>query len=384
METLIYPQARTISQARRSIKRLLLAAGLASAVAAPVWAAEPPDMVVNAAARDTATDRAVDPESVARANWRNAFIQYIPPPEGCGHASYPNFVWEKVDCKKMPPGRSTHRKMSDDQLDDAGIGGNDNVTAPPDLIGFTGKDYLVKTTGLIHSAIGSFQVHGVKSEYSSGLPFPGYIVGNDEYTIQLNTNNLETTSACQGGSSRCKVWQQFAYATGVYGPGTAALYMEYWLRNYGSSCPDGYHSDNNSNCYMNSNGTELPSYEISDLCNPVDCATMFAFIYNDTDYLFFAYGVDLYSVSGSDTVLNIASVWNKVEFNIFGDGNGETAVFNPGTSIDVNLELEDGTNYPPEILRTQSTTAESNNLNLGSRSTSSKNGGLYATFSESN
>src|ERR1700732_3864660 len=50
-----------------------------------------------------ATDGAIDPEAVARDNWRDFMTHNPESAEGCFHASYPNFLWEKADCKVAQP-----------------------------------------------------------------------------------------------------------------------------------------------------------------------------------------------------------------------------------------------------------------------------------------
>src|ERR1700689_1450677 len=79
---------------RSSIKRSLIAAGLAAAVAAPAWSAELPDVVAGQGAGTT-----VDADSAAPPQWKAVMKQNSTPGEGCFHTSYPNIAWEKVECK---------------------------------------------------------------------------------------------------------------------------------------------------------------------------------------------------------------------------------------------------------------------------------------------
>ena len=46
-----------------------------------------------------ATDGAIDPEAVARENWRDFMTHNPESAQGCFQASYPTYVWEKTDCK---------------------------------------------------------------------------------------------------------------------------------------------------------------------------------------------------------------------------------------------------------------------------------------------
>src|ERR1700730_17487056 len=58
-----------------------------------------------------ATVGAIDPEVVAHDNWRDFMTRNPESAEGCFQASYPNYLWEKTDCKvaqrRMHP---VHRK----------------------------------------------------------------------------------------------------------------------------------------------------------------------------------------------------------------------------------------------------------------------------------
>src|ERR1700722_13528215 len=70
---------------RSAVKRSLIAAGLAAAVASPAWSAELPDVVAGQSGGTT-----VDADSAARAQWKAVMKQNSTPGEGCFHASYPN------------------------------------------------------------------------------------------------------------------------------------------------------------------------------------------------------------------------------------------------------------------------------------------------------
>jgi hypothetical protein len=115
VSTILPPLLRAQSL-RGVLKHLLLSAGFATAVAGFARGTEPPSAVVSdapvaqavsssngpvSAAQDV--DVAVDSESAARAEWRTLMAHNPMPVSGCFHASYPNIVWEKVDCKTRPP-----------------------------------------------------------------------------------------------------------------------------------------------------------------------------------------------------------------------------------------------------------------------------------------
>jgi hypothetical protein len=385
MEMLNQPSAHSIGQLlssaasmqsrveslRSSIKGLLLAAGLAAAVAAPAWAAQSPDAVVSqgagtgsvVAAQDA--DAAVDPDSVAHANWRALMAQNPTPAEGCFHASYPDIVWQSVDCKiGQPRVRPTHAQPREDQVE---VTGNTN-------------DYVAEATGLITLAGGNFAPKGVTSEVGVGVAEYKYqgILGPNEYSIQLNTNARLTTSACAHHSG-CTVWQQFVYSPDFLVMGQAAVLMQYWLLGWGSSdCPVGWFKYA-ADCVTNSATTEAPDLPITDLGKMSLSATAMA---GADDEVIFSYGSDSYAVNAKDNVLDISSVWNKAEFNVVGNAGGSRADFNKGSSIAVTVVLLDGSTSAPKCVANDGTTGETNNLNLGSCAAFS--GIPYIKFTESN
>jgi hypothetical protein len=334
---------------------MLFVAGLATAVAAPAWASELPDAAVNAGAGHAATDRAVDAESVARANWRSLMAHNSTPAAGCFHASYPNIVWEKVACKTgQPRVHPVHAKLRDDEAEVTGglLNGNNN-------------DYAAKATGLITEAFGSFAISGVTAEDGVAEFYIGNVpqgsLGPNEYSIQLNTNGLSTTSACSGHSS-CRVWQQFVYATDYLGLGDAAeVFMQYWLINWDATCPAGWNTSG-PDCWANGPLTPAPNVPITDLGNVVFSGSATP---GGTDTVSFTYESEAYSASFGDFVLDISSVWNRAEFNVVGSGGGSRAEFNFGSSITVSLYLSDGSTSKPTCLVNAGTTGESNNLDAG-------------------
>ena len=58
------------------------------------------------------------------------------------------------------------------------------------------------------------------------------------------------------------------------------------------------------------------------------------------------------------------------KFNVVGNSGGSEAPFNSGSSILVNLAVDDGTGNAPTCLSGSGTTGETNHLNLGACSTS--------------
>jgi hypothetical protein len=298
--------------------------------------------------------QAADADAASRDDWRAAISQNIDLGEGCYQVSYPDIVWLQVDCKELHPRvRTVARKPGVGQ-----VAGN-------------GDDYVAQSGGLTSGALGSFPtVTGVKSEKSVGVPEygDGGILGSNEYSLQLNTNFTGTTAACAGHDG-CVVWQQFIYATDYAVEGEAAVFMQYWLINWGdAACPGGFGSDGEGDCYGNSNYVSAPDVKPTSLGNLSLSGAAKA---GGNDTVVFTDGSTAYRVSGSDTVLDISQVWHQSEFNVVGDAGGSRADFNKPVSIAVKVALTDGTTSAPTCVANAGTTGESNNLNLGTCSTAS-------------
>jgi hypothetical protein len=336
---------RTLHHSKKLINPMLIAAGVAAAIAAPAFAGIDS---ISRTAGPTAGPK-TDAESVAHVQWRDALKQNPERTEGCFRATYPNIVWERVQCRTDEP--RYHPVHAPRGSDDPEVTGN-------------GNDYVAYAKGLITAAGGDAEIWGVTSEQSVGAG----IVGPNEYSLQLNTNDRMSTSACAGHSG-CTVWQQFVYATDYFiSPAhTAGLFMQYWLVNYGR-CPTGWHQDGND-CYKNSAVVEVPDYPIAGQPGEILAGLSANVTPGGTDSVTFTFTTpsveEAYSVSGKDSVLDIAEIWNKVEFNVLGDAGGSEAVFNSGTSIAVNISLYDGTDAAPTCLANAGTTTETNNLSLG-------------------
>jgi hypothetical protein len=306
-----------------------------------------------------------DPDAAAHDAWF-AVVSNIDMGEGCFQASYPDTEWRPVECKVLHP--RVHPVLRK-----PGSG----------MVAGNGNDYVAQSSGLTSAALGSFPtVTGVESEKSVGVAEygGGGILGANEYSLQLNTNFTGTTAACKSHSG-CLVWQQFIYATDYAVKGEAAVFMQYWLINWGSSaCPSGFGSDGEGDCYGNSSYVSAPDVKPTSL-GSLSLSGTTASGGNDT--VKFTDGTTAYSVSGKDSVLDISQVWKQSEFNVVGDAGGSRADFNEPVSITVKVALTDGSSSAPTCVADDGTTGESNNLNLGSCSTASGSS-PYIQFVESN
>lgn len=347
-----------MSSGRQGFRYLALtcvAAGLTGAFAvSPVLAGEP-----------AATS--VDPEAVARENWRSFMTQNPASEDGCFQAAYPSYLWEKVQCKvaEHPRFHPVARKFQ-----------NLEVTG-------NGNDFVAQATGLISKALGTFPtVTGVTSERSVGVAAfgGGGILGPNEFSLQINSNFTGTTAACQGHSG-CTVWQQYVYAPDFAVQGEAAVFIESWLINFGSlNCPGGFESDGAGDCVINSAFTAAPDEPITALGKLTLSGSATS---GGNDVVVFSNGTTAFSLSAKDSVVDIAQVWTQAEFNVVGNAGGSRANFNRGSSVTVKLALTDGSSSAPTCIANDGTTGETNNLNLHTCSTA---GGSTPSiqFTESN
>jgi hypothetical protein len=298
------------------------------------------------------TDGAVDTaDAAARDFWRANMARNPSSAEGCFHAAYPSFVWERVDCKSGQPRVHPYPRSATSEAED--VTGN-------------GHDYVAKASGLITETLGLFaSVTGVTSEKSVGVAIfgGGGILGPNEYSLQLNSNANKTTSACAHHSG-CKVWQQFLYSTDYLTVGEAEVYIQYWLIGWGSSaCPSvAWISDGAGDCYKNSAYVAAPDMPITELGSLTLSGASAA---GGNDTVTFNNGAEAYSVTAKDSVLHLGSVWTESEFNVVGDAGGSRADFNKGTSVTVNVVVADGSSSAPKCVANAGTTGETNNLNLG-------------------
>jgi hypothetical protein len=319
----------------RNVARTALAASLISALA--LWSSP-----IVAAADDA--------QAQAQQSWREAMVRTDVPAEGCFYASYPSSTWTKVGCGVAP-----------------------NLPYPPrsSSIGQTvgdGADYAVEIPGLMTRNIGFFpDMSGVKSEKDGSIP--------NSYSLQLNSNFM-TTAACK--IKGCITWQQFVYSSGSH-----AAFMQYWEINHGHPCASGWIVAGATDCYKNSAAAAVPLLPIKDLTK---LEVSGAAVKGGLDTMIFSNGTTAYSVSGKDSVVDLATDWHQSEFNVIGDCCASQAVFNKGSTLQVDIEIINGTTAAPHCIANAGTTGETNNLNLKSCATFPKTGSLGPSleFVESN
>lgn len=327
-------------------------------------------------------------EAQAQKTWRETIRTIPPPAEGCYQASYPDPVWTKVNCVQAPhPTRVLKNGMTPNVSP---------LTNTPQTINGH-NDYFLNTTGTISQAIGSFPtVQGVTSETGNtgGQSVPNW------YLLQLNTNTSSAPPACENYTG-CFSWQQFMLSSN-YVPqdssqpvGESEVFIQQWLENYGDSsngCPNGWEQDGQYpggpgwECFKNSGATVVSNSPIP-ITNLASLQLTGNASINGTDTAIVTYGSNAYSSSTPDSNTGIANSWNQAEFNVLGNYEGSEATFNTGSSITVNLAIqEDGNTSMPTCKQGSSwwATTESNSLNLLSSCTVSGGSMPSIQFTESN
>ena len=302
----------------RRIAPIAIVAALSAAACVPAFAQTVEPQVATVSA-----------EALMQENWRETIARTSVPHEGCFQAEFPSAVWVEASCTVAP----------DKVYVPHGHGG-------PQTVG-NGVDYAASVTNLISSAVGTFPtVTGVTSERDGS---------SNVYSIQLNSNFM-STAACNGHSG-CLAWEQF-----VYSSQETAAFMQYWLIDYGNSCPSGWNAYSGS-CYKNSAAVSVPQQAISTLAQLKMSATAVA---GGNDTLVFTTPTRAYSTTGKDSVTYLATAWKQAEFNIIGDGGGSKATFNTGSNITVKVAVSHGSTAAPTCASNAGTTGETNNLTLGS------------------
>jgi hypothetical protein len=291
-------------------------------------------------------------EARLTAAWRAAITGAAVPGQGCFTAEYPSTVWVRVACTKAPPGPFLP------------------AHGPRGYVVGNGNDHAAETSTPISSAVGSFpSIKGLKQENNEGAA--------DTYSLQLNSSYY-VSPVCQGAQdpSECRGWMQYVYSNNS--PGSGAAFMEIWLINYGSNCPAGW-GPYATDCYYNSDAVNVPNQKLGALG---DIKLSGATVSGGNDTVKITTSKKAYAVTMPDSMIDLAGNWNTAEYNLFGDGGGSEAVFNPGTKIRVKLQLQDGSTDAPTCI-TDGFTLESNNLGLNTcKAAGGKNPSI--TFSESN
>ena len=136
--------------------------------------------------------------------------------------------------------------------------------------------------------------------------------------------------------------------------------MQYWLLDWGTTCPAGWHTYS-SDCYTNSPANTYGSLPANGLGN-IKFVGQASSGGNDQVTLSSTTG-GASSASNSDSVLDLAAVWNTTEWGVFGDAGGAKANFGTDSTIEAQTTFQATSSSAPTCV-SEGFTAETNNLDL--------------------
>lgn len=169
--------------------------------------------------------------------WHRVMAQVPHAAVGCFIASYPDTAWSPVTCI---PG-SQHPFLLLPKVE--GSRRNEAVG--------NGTDFSAQvSSGTISQAVGKFPVVTNVTNETDGSA--------NVFSLQLNTQFFNTSSC--NGVSGCRGWQQFIYSTTTIG----GAFMQYWLINFGATCPAGWIASGGS-CFRNSSIVPVPAQSVAAL-----------------------------------------------------------------------------------------------------------------------
>jgi hypothetical protein len=332
------------------------------------------------------------PTKAALASWHTTILETRPKKLGCFVVTYPGNQWHQETCRTPPHKAYPPRHGRTTSLTQ--VGGN-------------GIDFTPVVTGHISEAEGSFDtVTGVTSECTVACPGgtcpanPTCPTSTSQYSLQLNTEFFTTTTCGTPGNPGCLGWEQF-----VYEGGGGSGFIQYWLVNFGptgTACPtprgancalggvwsDGWcpfpTSVGTVDCAINAvNGAGSTATAITSL-GTLKVTGSAAVTAGTTDAITVTEGSTAHSANGNNYFPDLATQWQQAEFNVFGDGSGDQAVFNSGATVNIRTGVTSGTSAGPGC-NIASFTAESNNLTLGNTPPAAVKGSMPALlFWESN
>ena len=322
---------------------LLVVAGLVSGFLSVTASAQQPKKPAAAApsSQPTAQPQALSPEErQKRQEWQRSMSQSPMPKKGCFNSSYPSLEWHEVPCGQPP------------KFPNPPAGG-----PRPNIVG-GGNDISAVVSGPnISSVIGSFDSVTPATVTVSG-PFGGNPNAANAFTLQINSQFF-STPACNGVAG-CLGWQQFIYSQNQCGG--PCVFMQYWLINFGPSCPAGqpWIQRGNNNCFFNSASAPAPAVTAAQLQG----TTLTGTAAGGTDTVVLTSAGGTATAVAAPSVVSLELQWNTAEFNIFGDCCSAQANFSAGTTVVTRTRVINGGTAAPACV-TQGFTGETNNLSFG-------------------
>jgi hypothetical protein len=262
-----------------------------------------------------------------------------------------------------------------------GAGAGDEVATAP-------------ANGKISWAMGSFPfVSGVSSEGDSTY-------GTNGFSLQLNTNpwnyspsNGPSICASAANQNACQGWEQFEYQTFPEWPldSISQMQIQAWAINYGkSSCPSPWNSatvGGQKNCWRNIVVNSVsPILGATNVAHLIVGGRVSAGFESVILGVFGPSGLSLHVATSAD-VMNTQANWTQAEFNVFGAQNSSDALYNGGSTMQVQLvtDLRVPVATAPTCTPSTSFTGETNNLTIVPNSCCSLGGNTPGIqFTESN
>ena len=285
-----------------------------------------------------------------KAQWQADIAHVQEPGSGCFRASYPTLQWHATKCVTAPriPVMPAPRPRSARHGRPATVG--------------NGSDYSAQAiSGQISQATGTFQ------DVSPNITEQGYVNGKgsltaNAFSLQLNSQFFSGSPACSGSKNpaNCQAWQQFLYL--YQGSTTSSIYMQYWLINYDTTCPSGW-TASATDCFTNSPASQVTSLTAAQLA-AVQLSGSAKSGGNDSTSMALDSG-QAYSVTNSDSMLDLATFWDTTEWGVYGDGNSSEAFFGGNTTLQAQTAITTTSSSAPGCIA-EGFTAETNNLNLTS------------------
>jgi hypothetical protein len=282
------------------------------------------------------------------ASWQQAIHALPLSSSGCFTAAFPVLQWRSVTCQTAP---------------DVPFAPATSSSTPSTLstVG-NGVDYsALSSGGLLSSVTGSFPYVSPGITEKGVVPVTGDPKMHNTFSLQLNSSFFSGSPACSGASNptKCEGWQQFVETTSPSTQSQSELFMQYWLIDYGTTCPAGWFTYS-PDCYMNSATVPTSSLTAPGLAS-VSLEGSAAKGGNDIGTL--TTRTNAYAVTGSDSVVDLASSWSAAEFGVFGDGDYTAAKFGAGTTLRIETATNNETTLAPTCEK-EGFTGETNNLNL--------------------
>jgi len=354
-------------------------------------------------------------------NWAawHGYIAATPTPAaGCFEATYPNPVWQKIQCGAPARGHEmrSHTATTPQTA---------SCSGPP--CSGSGTEWVAQSCVLvggcstyIGSAIGSFPSVTTTGETDVCVgPAPYCTTGGqgaNSYGLQENTEGGNTAegfpvNSPYSNNAMVTGWEQFIYQSSPNTTPTSCtaalnscVWIEYWLLNYnGANCPStpggccslipappsGVWATDTPAPATGGDCVNNPSVVPAPYTPPTSLSSLtlgaFANLGGNDEAQLCVSGGSCYTFSNPANELNLYKQWRLAEFDVFGYINGSRAVFNPLTTITVLNTIKDQSGNviaPISPCPNNGQTGETNNLNLGSCAVNSGPGQIF--FAEGN